>query len=58
MRSQSQISAVFSVDYIENEDAEVCRTEFSLQVRSLRCFSSESSPALMTGEAERVDLYA
>lgn len=58
MQSQSRILAVFSVDCVENEDAEVCRTAFSLQVRSLRYFSSESSPAMMTSEVERFDLYA
>jgi hypothetical protein len=58
MLSRNQISLAVSVDYVQEEGVEACRTQFSLQVCSLSCLSTDASTALGANGVETVDLYA
>jgi hypothetical protein len=55
MWSKNQTSLAVCVDYVQEENVEACRTDFSMQVRSL-CW--EVNPALEATGVESIDLYA
>jgi hypothetical protein len=58
MPSRNQISLAVSVDNVQEEGVDACRTEFSFQVCSLSCLSSEGRTVLEASRVESVDLYA